>query len=77
MITISDPDFSDFSANLYRGDCLEVMKTLPSGSIDLIFTSPPYNLGNTSGGGFPKQKGKWQSAALVNGYTSHTDEVAL
>ena len=28
------------------GDCLEVMKTLPDNSIDLIFTSPPYNLGN-------------------------------
>lgn len=75
MITISNQYFPDFSADLHRGDCLEVMKTLPDQSIDLIFTSPPYNLGTTSGGGFPKQKGKWQSAALVNGYTSHTDDM--
>ena len=26
----------------YCGDCLEIMKTLPSGSIDFIMTSPPY-----------------------------------
>lgn len=26
-----------------QGDCLEVMKTLPSESVDLIFTDPPYN----------------------------------
>ena len=29
--------------DLHLGDCLEVMKTLPSGSIDLTVTSPPYD----------------------------------
>lgn len=32
--------------DLYQGDCLEVMKTLPDGSIDAIITDPPY--GTTS-----------------------------
>jgi len=27
---------------LYKGDCLEVMKKIPSGSIDAIITDPPY-----------------------------------
>jgi len=27
---------------VYLGDCLEVMKTIPDNSIDLIITSPPY-----------------------------------
>ena len=27
---------------LYKGDCLEVMKQIPSGSIDAIITDPPY-----------------------------------
>ena len=27
---------------LYKGDCLEVMKSIPSGSIDAIITDPPY-----------------------------------
>jgi len=30
---------------IYNGDCIEVMKQLPSNSIDLCVTSPPYNLG--------------------------------
>jgi modification methylase len=29
--------------NIHLGDCLEVMKTFPSDSVDLIVTSPPYN----------------------------------
>ena len=28
---------------IYLGDCLEVMKTFPDDSVDLIVTSPPYN----------------------------------
>jgi site-specific DNA-methyltransferase (adenine-specific) len=27
---------------LYQGDCLELMKDLPDGSIDLVLTDPPY-----------------------------------
>ncbi len=30
---------------LIHGDCLEVLPTLDAGSIDLVVTSPPYNLG--------------------------------
>ena len=32
--------------DLRQGDCLEVMKDIPDESVDLIITSPPYNLGN-------------------------------
>jgi modification methylase len=31
--------------DLRLGDCLEVMKTIPDNSVDLVITSPPYNLG--------------------------------
>jgi site-specific DNA-methyltransferase (adenine-specific) len=31
--------------NLLQGDCLHVLPTLKAGSINLIVTSPPYNLG--------------------------------
>ena len=27
---------------LYLGDCLEVMKGLPDGSVDAVVTDPPY-----------------------------------
>ena len=30
---------------IINGNCIEVMKTLPKNSIDLIVTSPPYNCG--------------------------------
>lgn len=33
----------DVTGNIINGDCVEVMKTLPEGSVDLILTSPPYN----------------------------------
>lgn len=30
--------------NLLHGDCLELMKTIPNGSVDLILTDPPYGI---------------------------------
>jgi site-specific DNA-methyltransferase (adenine-specific) len=35
---------------LYKGDCLEIMRTLPSESVDMIFADPPFNLGKKYGG---------------------------
>ena len=32
--------------NLYNGDCLELMKDISSGSVDLILTDPPYGTTN-------------------------------
>ena len=29
---------------LYLGDCLEIMKQLPAGSVDAVITDPPYNV---------------------------------
>jgi len=31
---------------IYQGDCLEIMHLIKSQSVDLVLTSPPYNLGN-------------------------------
>ena len=31
---------------IYNGDCLEIMPTLESASIDLVLTDPPYNMTN-------------------------------
>ena len=30
------------NVNLMKGDCLELMKSIPDGSVDLILTDPPY-----------------------------------
>lgn len=29
---------------LHLGDCLEVMKSIPDGSVDMILTDPPYGI---------------------------------
>lgn len=64
----------DFTNKIVCGDCLEVMKQIPDETIDLVVTSPPYNLKNSTGNGMKDGRGgKWAGAALVNGYTHHDD----
>lgn len=57
------------------GDSLDVMKTMDSNSVDLIITSPPYNLKNSTGNGMSHntKTGKWAGAALQNGYSNYDD----
>jgi site-specific DNA-methyltransferase (adenine-specific) len=45
----------------YLGDCLEILKTLPSDSVDLIVTSPPYadKRKSTYGGTHPDHYVEW------------------
>jgi len=58
------------------GDSLSVMQQLPSNTIDLIVTSPPYNLKNSTGNGMKDGRGgKWAGAALVNGYSHYDDNI--
>lgn len=37
------------TATVFHGDCLEVLESIPDGSIDLIFADPPYNIGKKFG----------------------------
>jgi modification methylase len=62
---------------LYFGDCLNVMAGMQSASVDIVITSPPYNLGTTCGGGFPTgvRVGKWSGGGLENGYGAHDDSM--
>ncbi len=61
---------------IINGDCLTVMKELPDASIDLVVTSPPYNLKNSTGNGLKNaNKGKWTNAELVNGYATYDDNI--
>lgn len=61
------------NVDLRTGDSLAIMKTIPEGSVDLIITSPPYNLGTTTGGGFPDRFGMWKKPSLKDGYETHDD----
>lgn len=66
--------FSTLRNTFICGDTLRVMKSLPTASVDLIVTSPPYNLRNSTGNGMKDGRGgKWSNAALLDGYATHTD----
>lgn len=78
------PYYQDESCTIYHGDCREILPGLPHS--DLIFTSPPYNLGGApwphlghwkpgdSAGG----KSKWKNGSDGSGgvtYASHRDNL--
>lgn len=59
---------------IHCGDCITIMNQMPVSSIDLIVTSPPYNLRNSTGNGLKNGSGgKWENAALLKGYTDSND----
>jgi site-specific DNA-methyltransferase (adenine-specific) len=61
---------------IINGDCLTVMREMPDKCIDLVVTSPPYNLKNSTGNGMKDGRGgKWAGAALVNGYSHYDDNM--
>lgn len=63
-----------FLNKIICGDVLEVMRSIPDGSIDIVVTSPPYNLKNSTGNGMKDGRGgKWANAALQKGYSHHHD----
>lgn len=67
---------NDYIDKFIEGDCLSVMKKMPDEYVDLIVTSPPYNLKNSTGNGMKDGRGgKWKNAALVNGYSHYDDNM--
>lgn len=70
MINLPD----SFKNKILCGDILERIKDIPSDSIDLVVTSPPYNLKNSTGNGMKDGRGgKWSNASLMKGYAGHGD----
>lgn len=68
-----DP-LAEWRNRIICGDCLSVMRKMPSESIELVVTSPPYNLRNSTGNGMKDGRGgKWSNAALIEGYAEHDD----
>ncbi len=59
---------------IHQGDCVDLMNQMPPGAVDLIVTSPPYNIKNSSGNGLKNGSGgKWPQAELLRGYATHND----
>ena len=50
-----EPYYQEDCFSLYHGNCLDILKSLPENSVDMIFADPPYNLSN---GGFSVHSGR-------------------
>ena len=61
--------------DLRHGDCLELMKDIPDGSVDLVLTDPPYMIA-TVGAGIYKQADK-QYVKELDGIKDGFDEKVL
>lgn len=51
-------DFKSDNLWLMQGDCLERMKEIPDGSVDMVLTDPPYILSTSKGGGMMGKGGR-------------------
>lgn len=66
---IPDKVMAHWLNKVHCGDCVDIMNQMPSGSVDIVVTSPPYNIRNSTGNGLKNGSGgKWANAALLNGY---------
>ena len=67
-------DFKNEGLWLMKGDCLERMKEIPDGSIDMILTDPPYNIAKdnnfTTMGRAGIDFGEWDKGADLFSYIS-------
>lgn len=57
------------------GDCLSVMEGMPDGCVDIVVTSPPYNLLNSSSSGLKRKNSKWGNNKLKKGYDGYGDDI--
>lgn len=66
---------NSFVNKILCGDAINLMTKIPDASVDLVITSPPYNLKNSTGNGMSHntKSGKWATAALRNGYSEYND----
>lgn len=66
----------DYINKIICGDTIEVMKSMPSECLDLVVTSPPYNLKNSTGNEMKDGRGgKWANASLIDGYSDYNDNI--
>ena len=70
---------NNFFNKIICGDTLQVMRQMPDNCIDLVVTSPPYNLKNSTGNGMKAgtKTGRWANNPLQNGYAHHNDEMLI
>ena len=68
-------DIKEMLNTVVQGDSLTIMKEMPDECVDIVVTSPPYNLLNSKGSGFKASASSWINAALRDGYDGHSDDM--
>lgn len=65
---------------IIQGDCLEILKTIPDESVDLVFADPPYNMQTegellrTDGSTFNGVTDKWDKFVSLKDYDFFTTQ---
>ena len=73
-VAVPADSLAPWLGKVHCGDAVKTLNQLPAASIDLIVTSPPYNLKQSSGNGMKNGNGgKWPNARLQQGYAAHHD----
>ncbi len=83
------PYYEENGITIYHARCEDVLPVLSS--VDLVLTSPPYNMGNSAGGGLHAYarghyrkdapfgsrggSGRWKTSELANGYGEYKDDL--
>lgn len=65
------PYYSDENSTIYHASCDDVLPQLED--VDLVFTSPPYNLGTCNGGPSGMHSKSLAAKDLAQGYGTHDD----
>lgn len=66
--------------HIYQGDCLEILKSFPSESVDLIFADPPYNMQTegellrTDGSSFNGVSDQWDKFYSLQEYDTFSQQ---
>lgn len=80
-VWVVTPYYERDGITLYHGSCDDILPLLEPGSVDLVFTSPPYNLGGASNSSLkasrPRKHSRWgyPTAPLSDGYGVHADDL--
>lgn len=70
------PYYERDGISIYHGDCAEILPALPAGRIDLVVTSPPYNMGlvpGANGRGMYRPGASTKAGRFRDGYGAHSD----
>ena len=71
------PYYDDGTVTIYHGDCLEMMADMSSAIVDLVVTSPPYNMGLVPGGngrGMYRPGANSKAGRFRAGYSGNNDD---